>query len=713
MKRKNTTSACETCRKRKAKCDGNKPLCSRCGDRGLPCSYSLEQDGRRPAPKSYVELLRARIELLERTLKAHSLDVEESSNDAQGSPAEQVQQVNDQQPDNTIVPGSLSRNAPLNFERDGEARYFGLSSGRLEFVGKLRSERGEAVPEEATSEPPPFLSDRFYDQIAHEQLVSQELEDDLIDSYFRWEQPWAQAVDEKLFRESRAQDGKYFSRLLLNCILAVGSRVSLREETRSNPADPSTAGYLFLEKAEMLLHFDLKKPTITTLQSLCILGVMSVAVGHDAVGWLHAGMADRLALDMGLNFDSASVVTTAWLTGEEIELRRRIYWTLYCIDKSASMYTGRVCSMLDTQADVALPAVETESDISTPYEARRCLLGKIQRAYVRLQRISERILLALYNPKPSIAAHQKVSFIASAILDLKNWHYDLPRELSLESNGGAQNEPAVYVLHMLYHTVNILLMKPSLLKTQATDARKRSHHAATEICSVATKYRRTFGSFRLSPITATHCTLSAALILLRATNQQWEESSPTVNTKNIGLCLRVLEELSVSWNPAKRIRQNLQKLLAIPAKSLRTGPAGRESISETTGSKAPTPHTIQDTGVTTSGSLADVIQVTAPNIVSSNSMISNVASGWRDINPNTGLGTTVSAETCGEPYSDIALESEYAAFSYDFTGALDNFSYMETNPVFQFDFLPDDYSSFDILNGVHVYNMQNDPYEPL
>ena len=57
-------------------------------------------------------------------------------------------------------------------------------------------------------------------------------------------------------------------------------------------------------------------------------------------------MANRLALDMGLNFDSASVVTSAWLTKEEMELRRRIYWTLYCIDKSGSMYTGRVCTML-------------------------------------------------------------------------------------------------------------------------------------------------------------------------------------------------------------------------------------------------------------------------------------------------------------------------------------------------------------------------------
>lgn len=57
-------------------------------------------------------------------------------------------------------------------------------------------------------------------------------------------------------------------------------------------------------------------------------------------------MANRLALDMGLNLDAASLEGSGFLPIEEIELRRQIYWTLYCHDKLSASYTGRVCTML-------------------------------------------------------------------------------------------------------------------------------------------------------------------------------------------------------------------------------------------------------------------------------------------------------------------------------------------------------------------------------
>lgn len=69
-------------------------------------------------------------------------------------------------------------------------------------------------------------------------------------------------------------------------------------------------------------------------------------MGADAAGWLHQGMANRLALDMGLNMDPASLAETSTISVEEAELRRTIYWTLYCHDKLLASYTGRVCTLL-------------------------------------------------------------------------------------------------------------------------------------------------------------------------------------------------------------------------------------------------------------------------------------------------------------------------------------------------------------------------------
>jgi hypothetical protein len=74
--------------------------------------------------------------------------------------------------------------------------------------------------------------------------------------------------------------------------------------------------------------------------------ILDQAMGSDAAGWLHQGMAIRLALDMGFNMDPAVLAGTVSLPPIEIELRRQIYWALYCHDKLAASYTGRVCTLL-------------------------------------------------------------------------------------------------------------------------------------------------------------------------------------------------------------------------------------------------------------------------------------------------------------------------------------------------------------------------------
>jgi hypothetical protein len=104
-------------------------------------------------------------------------------------------------------------------------------------------------------------------------MIYDELKSHLIDLYFEWEQPWLQVVNEQLFRDSMKDGGRYFSPLLLNCILAMGSRYCERIEIRSDPNDSNTAGRVFIQKAERLIQNDLKWPKITTIQSLAILGM--------------------------------------------------------------------------------------------------------------------------------------------------------------------------------------------------------------------------------------------------------------------------------------------------------------------------------------------------------------------------------------------------------------------------------------------------------
>lgn len=297
-------------------CDGTRPSCTRCLDRGVRCQYSTAEDGRQPAPKSYVMMLRNRIDLLERVLRVHGID-------ADSSVAELMAESNapNQPTDSSCAggpsnledlcgtfDGALTLDESLNFDQDGEVRFFGPTSGRLLFRSSPNGEStlpsdeasltDEGSPSEeayqanasgteyfnVSCESTPYDSDACANirpgSIQYPQdsstPFSQELQTHLIDLYFEWEQPWFQVVNETLFRESLACGGRYCSPLLLSCVLALGSRYCDRLEIRSDPLDPNTAGKLFIDEAEELIQNDLRWPKITTIQSLSIMGMVYI-----------------------------------------------------------------------------------------------------------------------------------------------------------------------------------------------------------------------------------------------------------------------------------------------------------------------------------------------------------------------------------------------------------------------------------------------------
>jgi Fungal specific transcription factor domain len=106
--------------------------------------------------------------------------------------------------------------------------------------------------------------------------ISDQLKLHLIDLFFTWQNPWCQVVDESLFRQSRANHGRFHSLLLEYCILAYGSRFTDTQDVRSDPADPNSAGRLFYEKAQDLLYYDLKRPSLTTIQALALMNTLHV-----------------------------------------------------------------------------------------------------------------------------------------------------------------------------------------------------------------------------------------------------------------------------------------------------------------------------------------------------------------------------------------------------------------------------------------------------
>ncbi|KAG2226650.1 hypothetical protein INT45_000997 [Circinella minor] len=66
-KRQRVSKACDQCRRKKVKCDGDTPQCSNCRSVGLECKYN-ETNKKRGPPKGYIEAIEGRLQRLEALL---------------------------------------------------------------------------------------------------------------------------------------------------------------------------------------------------------------------------------------------------------------------------------------------------------------------------------------------------------------------------------------------------------------------------------------------------------------------------------------------------------------------------------------------------------------------------------------------------------------------------------------------------------------------
>ncbi len=94
----------------------------------------------------------------------------------------------------------------------------------------------------------------------------------------------------------------YYSLFLHVCMLAVGYRYADRTRPDIQAFATHEGGSLMHDEAKRLVDYELKMPGgIASLQALLLLGDLECGVGRYNTGWLYAGMASRLAFDLGLN----------------------------------------------------------------------------------------------------------------------------------------------------------------------------------------------------------------------------------------------------------------------------------------------------------------------------------------------------------------------------------------------------------------------------
>lgn len=93
-------------------------------------------------------------------------------------------------------------------------------------------------------------------------------------------------------------------------------------------------GEALTARARLLLGAEIQKPSsIPTVQGLLQLSARELAFGSTSQAWLYSGMAFRMVSDLGLHHNSGRILSLGYLSPEDLEIRRRLFWSCYFWDK--------------------------------------------------------------------------------------------------------------------------------------------------------------------------------------------------------------------------------------------------------------------------------------------------------------------------------------------------------------------------------------------
>lgn len=198
-------------------------------------------------------------------------------------------------------------------------------------------------------------------------------------------------------------------------------------------------------------------------------------------------MAIRLAQDLGLHLDCSN-----WnIPPQEIELRRRLWYACYIVDRWVSAQLGRPISIIDDEFDVKLPS-SYELDSSTPrtkaqiippllleaYTAvdQNTLLYDGFRRFIGITDLLGQVLVALYSTKNKHKRSKEAIDNLERNLDV--WKQSVLKEGLLKS----EDTESTPVFQIFYYTVLIFIYRPFI--TAETDDTELAFRALS-ICTSA------------------------------------------------------------------------------------------------------------------------------------------------------------------------------------------------------------------------------------
>lgn len=388
----------------------------------------------------------------------------------------------------------------------------------------------------------------------------------LLNNHWCWIQPLFNFVYRPAFTRDMQNMGFYYSHTLLNAMLGHSVRWCRRAPEISQLLEPYDGGELFKRHARTLLFDEVSTGncSIPTIQTLLLLSAQECSAGNRTSALVYCRMAFTLLDEMGITIDVQRYGTgNLQLSDEDIEIRRRLFWSCYFWDKIISLYLGRSPAL--SHSPVSPPQIimddSAEDELWVPHGLRypegqeypptKAHSITCFTQMCRLSAIFNEILTHIYDPLRSKTEQEVEDCLIREGFALRQWWQDLPPFLRIDAQSLPEYCPPSHIatLNCLFHTFKILLYRPMLFRRPdpltnhgAPDPThfKECLGSASSIIAIFDLYCRAFGYSRVV-LSLAYSVYTAASIFLLQIQASSEREDYTLQSMHF--CVQALDHV--------------------------------------------------------------------------------------------------------------------------------------------------------------------------
>ncbi|KAF5013319.1 hypothetical protein FDECE_669 [Fusarium decemcellulare] len=350
--------------------------------------------------------------------------------------------------------------------------------------------------------------------------------------------------------------------MLSTCKLFVLFALGEVYSTRTSSAKTRLPGIEYYVYASRILRVISEQPRIDSVEVMLMLSLYSLAMNRRYGSYCMIGSAVKFSTMIGLHKN----VPQSQMPDRGLqEHRKRVWWSVYTLDRFWAAQIGQAVSIRDEDIDVDLPSIE---GLSPESAAEDFADPEYLTAYLRVTNLAAQIAYSVYSRKI-----QSTSFacrVQQALRDLSNWLHDLPDPLRAAMEELPPNASvSTTSLHLYFNHCLIRAARPIVL--YVFRMRRESHKIAAEERPPIGEAAQTLsdaciqcarrccrllielwinGSFPTFEIAYVHHLFSSSIVLAISSLSQTNESQS--DSDDFDAAMQILRQLDENGNFAAR-----------------------------------------------------------------------------------------------------------------------------------------------------------------